>query len=363
MNVQIAFRVDASMQMGTGHVMRCLTLAQGLRMHGVNCRFICRNHPGNLIDQIRQHDFIVHVLPYDLNYELNESFPTHAKWIGVGWNTDADQTKVWLGEALVDWLIVDHYGLDARWEREMSSHYHRLMVIDDLADRPHACHLLLDQTFGRDAKSYSLFGPEAFQILCGSTYALLRPEFASLRPYSLQRREKAALREFLITMGGIDNDNITGQILDILRFCQLPKDCRITVVMGSEAPWREEVSRMAESMPWPTKVLVGVRNMAELMAKSDFAIGAAGATSWERCCLGLPTAIVILAENQRFAADQLEKANAVCLLRSLENLKRDLTDCMDKIMETESYMSNLGASGIAIIDGRGCQRVVGFILK
>jgi UDP-2,4-diacetamido-2,4,6-trideoxy-beta-L-altropyranose hydrolase len=166
--MHVAFRVDASQQIGTGHVMRCLTLAEELRKQGADCRFICRGHPGNLIDEISEGGFLVHALPFDPNHELGESGPTHAKWIGVGWKLDADQTKVCLGETVVDWLIVDHYGIDDRWERKMSPHYNRLIVIDDLADRPHACHLLLDQTFGRDASVYSALVPAACRILWGA---------------------------------------------------------------------------------------------------------------------------------------------------------------------------------------------------
>ena len=133
------------------------------------------------------------------------------------------------------------------------------------------------------------------------------PEFAALRAYSLQRRARPQLRQLLITMGGVDKDNATGEVLTALRVCPLPADCQITVVMGTTAPWLSEVEQLARDMPWPTRVLVGVNDMARLMAESDLAIGAAGATSWERCCLGLPTAMFVLAENQKYAAWLLDR--------------------------------------------------------
>jgi spore coat polysaccharide biosynthesis predicted glycosyltransferase SpsG len=120
---------------------------------------------------------------------------------------------------------------------------------------------------------------------------------------------------------------------------------------------------MAATMPWPTQVLVGVSNMAELMVQSDFAIGAAGSTSWERCCLGLPTAMVVLADNQRFAASQLENVNAVILLKSTSELGKELAECIKKIKNTESFLLNLAAEGARITDGDGCKRVVSAIFN
>ena len=114
--------------------------------------------------------------------------------------------------------------------------------------------------------------PASCQVLCGSQYALLRPDFATLWFYSLQRRIQAVLRDLLITMGGVDKDNVTGQVLQALRTCPLPTDCRITVVMGATAPWLEKVRKQAQEMPWPTRVLVGVNTMAHLMVPLTWGI-------------------------------------------------------------------------------------------
>ena len=120
--------------------------------------------------------------------------PCHAKWLGTDWAIDAVQTQQTLGDQVFDWLVVDHYALDGRWEKAMRTHTRRIMVIDDLADRPHACDLLLDQTFGRQMEDYIPLVPEACTLLCGSQFALLRPEFAALREYSLKRRAQPALK-------------------------------------------------------------------------------------------------------------------------------------------------------------------------
>jgi UDP-2,4-diacetamido-2,4,6-trideoxy-beta-L-altropyranose hydrolase len=356
--MHVAFRVDASQQIGTGHVMRCLSLAEELRKQGVDCRFICRCHPGNLIDQIRQGGFLVHALPFDRNHESDDSGPIHAKWIGVGWKLDADQTKVWLGETVLDWLIVDHYGLDDRWEREMLPHYHRLMVIDDLADRPHACHLLLDQTYGRDASDYSAFVPVACRLLCGTKYALLRPEFGALRSYSLQRRVRPALRDLLISLGGVDKDNVTCQVLEALRSCQLLSNLRITVVLGSTAPWRDEVRKLAENMPWPTRVLIGVKNVAQLMAESDLAIGAAGGSSWERCCLGLPTIMLVLADNQRKVAQELTLSGAAISIDLNQVSNRYIGEILAQLTSDPMRLHRMSKSSATIVNGSGVSEVI-----
>lgn len=357
--MKILFRTDASLDIGTGHVMRCLTLAEVLRCHGAHCRFICRSHPCNLIREIKQRGFDVFELPFDVNWRVAEAtLPSHAALLGADWIADAEQTKVGAGETAADWLIVDHYALDARWEHFLAPHYRKLMVIDDLADRPHACDLLLDQTFGRDVADYRTLVTADCTLLCGAQFALLRPEFAALRPYSLQRRDKPALRELLITMGGVDQGNATVQILESLRACHLPADCRITVVMGITAPWLEEVSKQAQYMLWPTRVLVGVTDMAQLMADSDLAIGAAGATSWERCCLGLPTIMLVLAENQRNVARGLEQLGGVKLINPGQSATMQLREVFLPLIDDPAQLRHMSRCAASIVDGLGVNAVM-----
>lgn len=362
----IVFRADASVQIGTGHVMRCLTLADELTARGAQCTFICRSFEGNLIEFIRSKGYLVHALPlgHDLGAALNmpsldvsTSDTAHQHWLGVTQDQDAEACALVLAVQHIDWLIVDHYSLDARWERALAPHYRKLMVIDDLADRPHACDLLLDQTFGRDAADYRPLVPADCHLLCGSQYALLRPEFAALRPYSLHRRTRSALRELLITMGGIDKDNATGQVLQTLRTCPLPADCRITVVMGATAPWLGAVRKLVQDMPWPTRVLVGVSDMAQLMADSDLAIGAAGATSWERCCLGLPTIMLVLAENQLKVAQGLEQVGAAALVTSRPSAEYQLAPLLGELASNPQKLHAMSKLSAAIVDGTGSHSV------
>ena len=360
------FRSDASTQIGTGHVMRCLALADALAARGGNCQFICREHEGNLIDLISSKGFIAHALiakapvlciehASDLAAAKHE--PAHSCWLGASQEQDAKDCAEILAELHPDWLIVDHYSLDIRWELALKAYFCKLMVIDDLADRQHLSDILLDQNLGRSEKDYAgLLKPDTCALI-GPQYALLRPEFAQWREYSLARRTQPQLKNLLITMGGVDEGNATGQVLDALKTCELPDDLNITVVMGPHAPWLAQVQAKAKSMAWPVRVLAGVSNMAQLMADSDLAIGAAGGTAWERCAIGLPTLLLVLAENQKSGAQALQKAGAAVMVQDINKLNQllvPLTGLAGKPVEL-LQLSNAAAN---LTDGEGVMRVV-----
>jgi UDP-2,4-diacetamido-2,4,6-trideoxy-beta-L-altropyranose hydrolase len=285
----------------------------------------------------------------------------HAAWLGTDWQTDAQQTSEALGNDIVDWLVVDHYALDHRWEQALRPHCQNLMVIDDLADRTHDCDVLLDQNLGRSIQDYGgLLKPHTATYV-GPQYALLRPEFAQLRSQSLARRVEPKLKHLLITMGGVDKDNVTCQVLKALTACHLPTDLRITVVMGPHAPCLAGVHQQAAQMPWPTQVLVGVNAMAQLMVDSDLCIGAAGGTSWERCCLGLPTLLLVLADNQLPGAQALEKAGAALVVGNA----RLVLQVFEKHMQTDAnvQLKSLALAAAAVSDGLGVQRIVDAMLS
>lgn len=367
--MKVAFRVDASLEMGTGHVMRCLTLADALKAQGAECHFICREHPGNLLALVRQRGYGASALsaptrpPHGTVESPSErppsepQEPAHKAWLGTTWQADAQETETVLSKLLPDWLVVDHYAIDQRWEEALAPHYRKLMVIDDLADRPHRCDLLLDQNLGRQAEHYASLVPAHCRILAGPCYALLRPEFAALRPYSLERRKaQPNLRQLLITMGGVDQPNATGQVLQALKGCALPDECRITVVMGLTAPWLESVRELALQMPWPTDVVFNVSDMAQRMADSDLAIGAAGSTSWERCCLGLPTLMVVLADNQIEAAAHLQETGAADLLEINDYLGKELEDELSRLTQHSKFLVEMSTAASMITDGHGVDK-------
>lgn len=357
-SLSIAFRVDAALEIGTGHVMRCLTLADALRARGAECLFLCRPHPGNLMTQIasRGHRVVALAPPPPMATPQVSDDPAHAHWLGASWQEDADQTLAALAGKRLDWLVVDHYALDHRWERTLRSACGRLMVMDDLADRIHDCDLLLDPSLGRKQSDYSPLVPNGGELLLGPRHALLRPEFAAHRDESLARRETPELRHLLLTMGGVDKDNATGRLLAALDTTTLPPKLRITVVMGPHAPWLQDVQAQATQMAVPTHVRVGVDDMARLMTESDLAIGAAGSTSWERCCMGLPTIQLVLAENQIECARWFEKLGAAIGITLTQNLARELHSLLADT--NPDRLRDMAAAAALICDGCGVDRAV-----
>lgn len=355
---RIAFRTDASLDIGTGHVMRCLTLADALCARGATAHFICRAHDGHLMDLIHARGHQVTALPRHPTGQADTT-PLHARWLGTDWATDARETLSALNGPPADWLVVDHYALDARWENALRPACQRLMVIDDLADRPHHGDLLLDQNLGRAASDYVGLVPTSCAALTGPRYALLRPEFAARRAQSLARRNPTRLHRLLVTLGGVDKDNATTRVLQALRHSQLPASCQITVVMGPHAPWLAEVQIQAAQMPWATGVLVSVNHMAELMAQSDLAIGAAGSTNWERCCLGLPCLLLVLADNQQSSARALQQAQAVRVM-DLASLSQALPRLVAELSvdpNADRALAALSSAAQAITDGQGAELV------
>ncbi|MGY3929681.1 UDP-2,4-diacetamido-2,4,6-trideoxy-beta-L-altropyranose hydrolase [Aeromonas encheleia] len=360
----IAFRADASLEAGSGHVMRCLTLADALREQGAKCWFICRAHPGHLADLISARDHRCHLLTAKPDSEQEPagiSLLAHASWLGCGWEQDAEQTQTILAELQPDWLVVDHYALDSCWEKILRPHVGCIMVIDDLADRTHDCDLLLDQNLGRQPDDYRERVPLHCTLLVGPRYSLLRPEFAALREYSRERRQIPTLKQVLITMGGVDKPNATGRVLEALRQAPLPDDCRICVVMGAKAPWLVQVEALAATLPWPTTVLANVSNIAQLMADSDLAIGAAGSTSWERCCLGLPTLMFVIADNQREVAHHLMSAGAAAVYMLTDNLEDNVINWLHSYVSEPEASINMLKNARKITDGLGVCRVIDII--
>jgi UDP-2,4-diacetamido-2,4,6-trideoxy-beta-L-altropyranose hydrolase len=366
----VVFRTDASLQIGTGHVMRCLALADALAAQGARCRFIGRVHAGHFLEMVRSRGHDALALPLEpLSPLVATAAPTqpplaHASWLGGDQDADARATLLAFAGARADWLVVDHYALDATWERALRTACRRLLVIDDLADRDHDCDLLLDQNLGRRPADYAARAPPHARVLAGPRYALLRPQFAALREASLARRRSPewAIQRLLISLGGVDCDNATGAVLKALRDAPavLPADCAVTVVMGAQAPWLDDVRALAARLPWSTDVRVAVDDMAALMAESDLAIGAAGGTSWERCCLGLPALLLVLAANQARVAGEIGAHGAAIVLTRSDAGQFASTLVLDPLAEASrpSQLRCMSEAAANVADGLGCDRVL-----
>lgn len=307
---RFVFRTDASVTIGTGHVMRCLTLANALARRGADVSFICREHEGHLCDQIKDRGFPVHRLPPPVEGFEAEKLPYHALWLGATWQEDAEQTCAAISTLgfKPDWLVVDHYALDLRWEKILRPFVGHIFVIDDLADRTHDCDLLLDQNLVADLHTrYTDKVSADCSLFLGPEYALLQPIYADLHDRIPPR--EGSIRRILISFGGADSDNLTGRALAAFLSLNRP-DIDVDVVISEGSPY---VSQIQDQAAGHANIhLHGtLSTLAPLMAQADIAIGAAGTTSWERLCLGLPALVVTLAENQRAIADGLHHRGLV----------------------------------------------------
>jgi UDP-2,4-diacetamido-2,4,6-trideoxy-beta-L-altropyranose hydrolase len=349
------FRVDASLAVASGHVMRCLTLARALAAGGAECRFVCRAGVGNMIDKIRALGFEVAVLSALPQADTANSSGAFQS------GTDADDAQDTL-DALSgwrpNWIIVDHYGLGQPWETQMRAHGGRLLVIDDYTHRAHDCDVLLNQNLGVLANHYAAgLLPDTCTVLAGTDYAILRPEFAATRPAALQKMQRReTVKTILVSLGGVDVDNATGQVLWALAAAHLPQGWRVNVVMGGQAPHLSSVQAQATAMPFPCQIVVDTTEIARLMVEADLAIGAAGSTSWERCALALPSIILVLAENQLSLAKALVQSGAAMWYNARDLM--GLADAVKRLVDDTNLRFDMARRAAKLVDGHGASRVV-----
>lgn len=343
--------------MGIGHVMRCLTLADALKTAGAECIFVSRQDDGNTISLTQARGFEQILLPAaNRTRELEPNDPPHAAWLNVDWETDAKQMLAALSDrGILDWLVVDHYALDARWLGLMRQCAERLFVIDDVADRRLDCDLLLNQNLELSADDqYVNLVPARCRMLLGPQYALLRPAFAELREASRPARKGLSIFVFL---GGGDLDGVTILALDAIKTIREPS-MTADVIVGSANPNGPAIRRWAKDCSW-LGVHEGNAEIATLMAGADIAIGAAGTTTWERACLGVPSVMVVLAENQRRIAQAVEGIGAAVLAGDWENVRTDMiVRRLTPLVRSASARSAMRDAAMRLTDGKGSARVV-----
>lgn len=336
--MRVLFRADASVEIGSGHVTRCTTLARALAAAGHQAEFICRDVPGNLIDWIEVQGFGV--------LRLAQSAATVE-------DEDATRCRGAIGGAHYDWLVVDHFGLGATWERTAAPVADRILVLDDLG-RAHDCDLLLDQNLENPAHAlYSDRVGRRCILLLGPEFALVRPEFAKLRARSINRVRESVDR-LLVFMSGSDPTNETSKVL--AGFSEAGRGApMIDVVIGAGNPHRDEVEAMCGRLASAT-LHVQTPRMAELVAAADCAIGSGGSASWERCVLGLPALVTILADNQADVATAVGEAGAHRVLGWHHQLSAsDYAAALDEL--DGDALRQMSARAAAICDGHGAERV------
>ena len=350
--MKIAFRTDASNHIGTGHFMRCLTLADELKKQGVQIRFISRNLPVHLSDTINAKGMEYMPLSTDVIQEPIDEL-THSSWLGTSQAQDAQATVQALTNQSWDWLVVDHYALDERWESAVRVGCKKLMVIDDLADRQHDCDVLLDQNFYADMHTrYIDKVPTHCQLMLGPRYALLREEFRALREKVKVRT--GDVKKILVFFGGVDADNCTS--LAIQALTELNITLQVDVVIGAQHPNRGQINQACIAYGFICHIQT--TRIAELMSEADLAIGGGGTATWERCCFGLPTISFCLAENQRKLIVDAALAGLLYAPISKRNMVEVIRDHVGSLLENPVLIKLISNTAMKFVDGKGSLRIL-----
>nr|WP_132450676.1 UDP-2,4-diacetamido-2,4,6-trideoxy-beta-L-altropyranose hydrolase [Paraburkholderia sp. BL8N3] len=367
--LRAVFRVDASIQMGSGHVMRCLTLAENLMQHGAEVHFIARAHAGNLVSLIASKGFHCHLLPAlphaagkQHGQNGSEGQNRHAAWLGCDWKTDCEETsRIIRSLGDVAWLIIDHYALDADWERGQRPNVRRIMVIDDLADRPHECDLLLDQNvLDNDSTRYLDRVPSGSRLLLGPRYALLRPQFLTFRERGKRQGDEAP--RLFVFFGGVDATGETGKFLTAWAALERP-GLVAEVVLGIRNAQRSAMRQFASGLRG-IRIHDHVDNMAELMARADYAFGASGSTVWERFCIGLNSSITSVANNQTELALQLASNDLIDFLGNwTDTTAESYLQALQGLDPGSGLLSRRRARIMQCVDGLGLDRVTRVMLS
>lgn len=357
--MRVVVRVDASREMGVGHLVRCLTVADQLRARGASLSFVCREHPGHLIGLVQSRGIPVHALSLAPPGE-GVTGDGYAAWLGGDARRDAEETIQAFGGEGPDWLIVDHYGADEEWERQVRPHVGQLLVIDDLGNRPHDCDVLLDQNYSveGDDKYRDQVNARCLRLL-GPRYALLREEYRLARAALMIRREDVS--RVLVFFGGTDAANLTSVTLDALSQPAL-SHVSVDVVLGANNSNRQLVEARATARA-NTFLHSPVPHLADLLSQADLSIGAGGTTTWERMCLGVPSVVVSLAENQRPGCEALAAAGLISYAGPQAQVSiGPLADRVRRLCDDGLARAALSLNGQLLVDGMGAARVAQVIM-
>jgi UDP-2,4-diacetamido-2,4,6-trideoxy-beta-L-altropyranose hydrolase len=336
---RILFLADAGAEVGGGHVMRCLTLARALTARGAECAFVESRAAAPIL---RRFGWPAQTLLAMADAEDLDALIASAEDFAERLEVDA--------------VVVDHYGVGAEQEQALRINGRRLVVIDDLADRRHACDLLVDPGYGRRREHYDPLIDGECATLVGPSHALVRPEFGAARQRALGRRAKhGPVRRALVALGLTDVGGVTGRIVAALE--GVLGEVRLDIVLGSDAPSLPAL-RKAALTDRRLHLWVDTAEMASLMADADLAIGAGGSSVWERATVGLPTATVVLAENQRGMVDHLAGAGFTFAIDAAEpDFEARLRECWTTLVDDQTLRWSLAERTAELCDGAGAERV------
>lgn len=352
--MKVAIRVDASQEIGTGHLRRSIALAEALAAMDADIRFVVRDLGLETGAILSGHGFAFDQLARPDQTAAPDPAITHAHWAGVDPMQDADQTAQVLCAGGLDWVVIDSYAFDGRWHSAVRAALRcRIAQIDDIADRRIAPDLLVDHTNALDhAAKYrpALMTPAV--ILGGPRYALLSRRYAAARRYAFSEH----VRSIGVFMGGIDAGNFSAAVLDAVAQVGFAGAVEI-VTTGFNPHLRalsERVGQRARA-GLETRLTLDLPDLAEFFAQHDIQVGAGGGASWERCCIGAPTLLVPVAVNQNEVIPRLAEQRVVVAAAS--PCANEIAAELAILLEAAGKRRDMAAKGRALVDGRGAMRV------
>ena len=336
---RVLFLADCGPQTGGGHVMRCLSLARALLDRGAVCAMAATPATGRVLDAFAGEG----LERLDVADLPPEALVEAVRAASEAWSANL--------------AVVDHYRLEARHEQRLGA---PVAVIDDLADRPHDCRLLVDPGFGRGAEDYTVLAPCGAAILTGPRYALLTPTYAEVRAALAIRRLAAPPGRLLVSLGLMDLAGVTGRVMGLL--APLLGDIEVDVVVGSQAPSLPALAALAAGGR-RVRLHVDSREMPALIGGADIGVGAGGSSTWERAVLGLPSISLILADNQAAVAQKLDQLGACIAVDGREGgLGAGLSEAFASLLADGALRQRLSETSAALCDGKGAARVAEAIL-
>ena len=352
---RIAIRTDANSEIGTGHFIRCLTLAEELKKNNALVFFVTRGLPEYLAQMLHDRNIVCYSLPDEILSDEIDDLP-HSNWLKVNQYQDAIQTLEVLARDSIDWLVVDHYAIDHQWESMLKPAAEKIMVIDDLADRQHSCDLLLDQNYYHDMyERYLKKVPLDCQLLLGPSYALLRDEFREKRKVAKPR--DGVVKNILVYFGGFDSDNYTSIALSVISKKKLTVN--VDVVVGRHHPKLQEIQSECELNKF--NCYVQTERMAELMAHSDLAMCAGGTSVWEAFSMGLPLICFGTANNQRKQVFDLRAAGLLIASEADLEVADFFSDSLEIALKNSALLEMISEKIYRMVDGLGVRKVANLL--
>jgi UDP-2,4-diacetamido-2,4,6-trideoxy-beta-L-altropyranose hydrolase len=353
--MQIAFRVDASRAIGLGHIKRCLSFAEALRVCGARVAFVTRNLGVDVESLASGAGFPTLTLAAPIgDYQMSEGEKTrHSAWAEVDWRSDARDTVAALSSDPPDWLIVDHYSFDARWHLRVAEDTGaRIAAIDDLADRPLSADILVDHNLdAADGTKYSGLVLPSTKMCCGPRFALLSGSYRNPRKYAFNERA----RSIGIFMGGVD---VRGLSAMVLRACREAAGFVgfVEVVATKSYPNISELQALAVRSP-PTRVSIDLPDLAAFFARHDLQIGAGGGAALERAAIGAPSLVLMAAENQRGVVSALAASDTAATLEPDTPIsQKSVGDLVSALIGDADRRRRLADKSSQLVDGRGAVR-------